>query len=151
MFLFFNFPLNDEKSYLLMLRVVQTSLSHTTLTVLETPRRQLSPTQSSSSQISSKSPSPRRALSALDMRNPNDKNEYSLESSRSPSTIGKIQQRPSWIVQPPAITPRTNKSAALRAAKMARSQIDISAISAVANKASRASRPSTSNLKPIVA
>jgi len=137
-----------------MLRVAQTSsptFSHTVSTDLGTSRRQLVPIQSSSPQTSSKSPSSRRAVSALDIHHPKDRDEYSLESSRSPSTIGKVQQRPIRIVPPPAITPRTNKSAALRAAKMeaqARSHI---AVGAVANKAPRAPRPSTSSLKPIVA
>jgi len=137
-----------------MLRVAQTSsptFSHTVSTDLGTSRRQLVPIQYSSPQTSSKSPSSRRAVSALDIHHPKDRDEYSLESSRSPSTIGKVQQRPIRIVPPPAITPRTNKSATLRAAKMeaqARSHI---AVGAVANKAPRAPRPSTSSLKPIVA
>jgi len=74
------------------------------------------------------------------MCNPKDRDE----SSRSPSTMGKLQLRPGRVVPPPTITPRTNRSAALRTAK-----VEAQAQSAVAKNVPRASRSSLPGLKAI--
>ncbi|KAL9716647.1 hypothetical protein Ac2012v2_001098 [Leucoagaricus gongylophorus] len=116
------------------------ALSRTTSTDLGASRRQLVPTKTPSLQTPSRPPPSRRALSALDMCNPKDRDE----SSRSPSTMGKLQQRPGRVVPPPTITPRTNRSAALRTAKM-----EAQAQSTVAKNVPRASRSSLPGLKAI--
>ncbi|KAF9444765.1 hypothetical protein P691DRAFT_307224 [Macrolepiota fuliginosa MF-IS2] len=120
--------------------VAPTPLSRTPSTDSMTARRQSAP-------LTASTPT-RRASSALGVRTPSSATLDSeagtvAGTSRPPSAAAKLRPRPSSVTLPPAITPRTNKSAALRAAKM-----EAEAAAAAKKKAPRSSKPPPSSFKP---
>ncbi|EKM84277.1 hypothetical protein AGABI1DRAFT_52146, partial [Agaricus bisporus var. burnettii JB137-S8] len=94
----------------------------------------------------------RRSISALDIHTPKsplsrrDSDTTSTTPSRSPSVIAKSRPRPSSVILPPSITPRTNRSAALRAAKQEAEALQAEA-AAKKKKAARNSRAPPSSFK----
>ncbi|KAJ3572169.1 hypothetical protein NP233_g3259 [Leucocoprinus birnbaumii] len=142
------------------------TLSRATSTDSVNSRRQSAVPATPSSRTSSRPPPSRRASSALDMRVPTSTtattsttsasastsagvNEpVSGGTSRPPSAAGRLRPRPSSVAGPPTIAPRTNKSAALRAAKM---EAEAKAQAAVNAKKTRTSRPPPSSFKATVA
>ncbi|KAF5352536.1 hypothetical protein D9756_006159 [Leucocoprinus leucothites] len=137
------------------------TLSRTTSTDSVASRRRSVGPQASSSQSLSRPPLSRRASSALDTRTPQSTAAStgsgtanvdpaagaSSSLSRPASAAGKLRPRPSSISSPPTIAPRTNKSAALRAAKMeAEAQAQAAA---AAKKTRRVSKPPPSSFKTV--
>ncbi len=149
------FPFDYPGCILTMQQLVRGSLSppvsRTISSESTTPARRQSfaPTRTLSRAPVAPTPT-RRSLSALDVhadpKLPSTENGTPSGVSRPPSAAAKPRPRPSSVMMGPSITPRTNKSAALRAAKM-EAEAAAAAAAAAKKKSPRGAKPPPSSFK----